>query len=820
MQPHAKARSSSSWDSSCCHATLIGAPTCGVVANISPSGAASCDAAAAEVRYDAARAAATGSNSGYCDPVNDTTGTWGRTEVGLSASTSCPGSAGGRLHRSCTETGWAPEDQVITRFCGPPSACDVCECYDCGTGSPGNRPCGGAVGEVSASTDIDHFVDCSNRKLVVAPETTFPARMTRLFIPGNPWLSELPETMLGNAIQRSRHGALKSVYLQNVKSATSVPFGTYYFGALVKIDMADLQAVTNMRDRQFVTGLPVLATLIISSFNLLRSLGRSIAGSSSLRSLEIGGCQLLTLQEYNLQDTDLRDFKLIANTAVTLIPAGFFAYSPGLTTVNIEFNRQLTTLPVPLFSAPLSTNGQRTITVQGTNILMRGGTFDGTNGAKRITLKSQQLGPGTRKLQIDDLTFANAGAVGTLDVEGFDLGSATASTFAGFSALGTLIVGKSGARSPQAVDPGAFLLPGLHTVDLRYVQVSDIPARTFGQASLQTARLRCVRGVRTLHQELFSSANANLERISISEMPDLADVQPFFLRDIPKLEAVSLSHNPALEELKTNTFDGAFLGTSGQVRVELIGAALKSISRRTFNFDAHGISGGAVVILGSTSDSALSSCCGYHWLSSDPHFITTNLRCVNTAGNAVEFGAGVVALSDRSCCNAEKPAMAQFRSAAENQSITSFGLLTDELQAKVRELCTGASWFKDSATDRWVREGVPDADTMPARVVTQMYTRYAGSTTGDVCRNSSAAGARGGCPLGTRAEADGGLEVLDCEPWKHDQRPGWLTQHFVGDRVRQLRHHFGPFLTYFSTCSIIPRASCDLPCLVPMLIGC
>ena len=781
---------------------------------MSPSGADSCNPAAAEGRYDAAEAAATASNQGYCDPVDDSTGTWNSTSVGDTAYIDCPGQAGGhRLSRRCTAAGWEQEHEVNIAACLSPEACEVCECYDCGTGSPNNRPCGGAVGAVSASTEIDHFVDCSNRKLVVAPHTTFPPRMTRLFIPGNPWLKDLPESMFGNANQLSRHDALKSVYMQSIYNATSVPFGTYYFRSLVKIDMADFKAVATMRDRQFVNGLPVLATLIIASFNKLRTLGRSIAGSSTLRSLEIGGCPLLTLQEYNLQNTDLHDFKLIANTAVTSIPAGFFAYSPGLTTVNIEFNRQLTTLPQPLFSTPLSTNGQRTITVQGTDVMIRSGTFRGTNGAKRITLKSQQLGPGTRQLQIEDFAFDNSGAVGTLDVEGFDLGQATASTFVGFSALRTLIVGKSVAQTPRAVDPGAFLLPGLQTVDLRYIQVSDIPARTFGQASLQTTRLRCVRGVRTLHQELFSSANANLERISISEMPDLADVQPFFLRDIPKLESVSLSHNPALEELKTNTFDGAFLGTSGQVRVELIGAALKNISRRTFNFDAHGISGGAVVILGSTSVSALSSCCGYHWLASDPHFITTDLRCVNTAGSAVDFVAGVVALSDRSCCNAEKLTMAQFRSAAENQSITSFGLLTPELQVKVQELCTNASWFKDADTHRWERGASSEgADTMPAYVITQMYTRVryelrsAGSTTGDVCRNSSAGG-RGGCPPGTRAEAEGGLEVLDCEPWKHDQRPGWLTQHFVGDRVRQLRH----ILDFFSR-SIIPRASCDLPC--------
>ena len=264
-------------------------------------------------------------------------------------------------------------------------------------------------------------------------------------------------------------------------------------------------------------------------------------------------------------------------------------------------------------------------------------------------------------------------------------------------------------------------------------------------------------------------------------MPDLVDVQPFFLRDIPKLEWVSLSHNPVLEELKTNTFDGAFLGTRGQVRVELIGGALKNISRRTFNFDEHGISSSAVVILGSGSDSALSRCSSYHWLGSDPHFITTNLKCYDTDSNPVALGAGIAALSDRSWCNTEKATMATFRSTAENRNITSFGLLDATLRAKVQQLCTNASWALNSVTGRWERAASSDADTMPADVLTRMYTR---NKTGEFC-SASSAGGRGGCPPGTRDEADGALEILDCEPWKHDQRPGWLTQHVIGDRACQ-----------------------------------
>ena len=323
---------------------------------------------------------------------------------------------------------------------------------------------------------------------------------------------------------------------------------------------------------------------------------------------------------------------------------------------------------------------------------------------------------------------------------------------------------------------------GLKTLDIRYNHAAGIPAGTLNSSTLRAVRIRCVSGVQTLLRGLFSSSNRDLERVSITEMPDLSEIQASLFRGPPRLKSVAMSHNPILHELKTNTFDGAFLNTRGQTRVDLLGSAFTKISRRAFNFDAHGISNLAVVNIGSATcdacdaecrlDNSLSSCCGYHWLSTNGHFLTSSLRC-----NGTDFGTGVANLGAVSCCNSYKTTVASFQRSAEDVQVTSFGLLqANTTQLQVQALCTNASWELNNSTGRWVRDASDTTDTAPASVLTQVYAGLV-STGNDTCVDAAA------CPEGYRSEPDGSLELLDCEPWTHALRPStYATEHFVGDR--------------------------------------
>ena len=530
--------------------------------------------------------------------------------------------------------------------------------------------------------------------------------------------------------------------------------------------------------------LPALAKLIVYSFDALTTWNQAFSGcshgcSSPIRTLVIGNCPILQLDPSDLKDAvGLTSYKLVANSGVTQIPTLYFQHTLDLENVEIVFNRQLGTLPSPLFPNGLTDTATRTITLQAIQGLdsLAADTFSSIGRVERLTIH------GESRLSISQSAFANiGGTITTLDIAGLSLADVTPSTFAG-ATVTNLVIGKVSqtGRSARLTQLDSIkTIPGLQSLDVRYNHAGGGLSGELDSPTLQTVRMRCVSGVRMLVRGLFTASNRDLERVSFTEMPDLDEVQSSFFRGPPILRSVEMSHNPSWRELGTNTFDGAFLSTAGQVRVDLLGSAFRTISRRTFNFDANGISGNAVINLGSANNSWLSSCCGYHWLESDAHFITASLTCDSTP-----FDRGRANLTSVSCCNHHKAAMRSMVSSSEDLFVVGYGVLNTTLRSQLQDLCVNAAWHLDGTVGRWVRNAsaaqAPTAsDTAPSFRVTQMYTGLLPPPGANTCVNATV-----GCPEGYLAELDGKLAVLDCEPWKHEVQPSsYLTQHFIGDRA-------------------------------------
>lgn len=148
--------------------------------------------------YDALvaiRNGVTKTGAGGCPSLTDELGTWPEALPGASSAIKCPGSATDSIFRLCSAAGrWQDVQTVDTSACQAPTACDVCDCYDCGSNG---RGCGAAVGLQTSSRGLEHFVDCAHKSLVVLP-VNFPSNTSRIDLQGNTMVQRYsPNTFLG-----------------------------------------------------------------------------------------------------------------------------------------------------------------------------------------------------------------------------------------------------------------------------------------------------------------------------------------------------------------------------------------------------------------------------------------------------------------------------------------------------------------------------------------------------------------------------------------------------------------------------------------------
>ena len=408
-----------------------------------------CDAATANAVYAEAFGNATTPRGNQCLDTSGPAGVWPATSVDSTAVISCPGTSTGTMSRQCSMAGWVDEREIDRTSCTAPDACDVCKCSGCG-GDTG-IPCGGSVGLANAESDAEFFVDCSVRQLVVAP-SALPSNTTKLNMAGNPWLTAWPASMFSSA------GSLRTMYVQGLLVVPMLPFhAANMMGRLHQIDLADLHAVAAFQQGEFVRALPALRSLVFHSFNQLAAFNRPFVDEESLptateatalNKLEIGNCPRLVLADTDLDGAKyLTEYKLVASSGITSIPARYFRQQRLLRTVEISFNRLLRTLPAPLFASGLLPTAKRMITLQtveGLHNLARG-TFANIGDTEKLIIKSGGAG-----LTIDDMTFeAINGTLATLETEGFAFVSAGRGTFAGASITNLVVAKANRSHSPD-----------------------------------------------------------------------------------------------------------------------------------------------------------------------------------------------------------------------------------------------------------------------------------------------------------------------------------------------------------------------------------
>jgi hypothetical protein len=139
-------------------------------------------------RYEAIASVINGttkSATGGCAALSDDLGEWADTPAGTIATHFCPGTTE-QFSRACHTNGtWESFALVDTSTCTAPTACDVCNCYNCGGFN--QRLCGAAVGLQTSTRGSEFFADCAHANLIVAPRD-YPLNTTRIDLQGNTML--------------------------------------------------------------------------------------------------------------------------------------------------------------------------------------------------------------------------------------------------------------------------------------------------------------------------------------------------------------------------------------------------------------------------------------------------------------------------------------------------------------------------------------------------------------------------------------------------------------------------------------------------------
>eukprot|EP00037_Helgoeca_nana_P030463 m.376491 g.376491 ORF g.376491 m.376491 type:complete len:1539 (-) comp28194_c0_seq1:146-4762(-) len=733
--------------------------------------------------YDALvaiRNGVTKTGAGGCPSLTDELGTWPEALPGASSAIKCPGSATDSIFRLCSAAGrWQDVQTVDTSACQAPTACDVCDCYDCGSNG---RGCGAAVGLQTSSRGLEHFVDCAHKSLVVLP-VNFPSNTSRIDLQGNTMVQRYsPNTFLGAT-------RVWRIYVQGLLRLTSVVNLFDDLTSLEVFDSADLPLVDSLP----VLNSPVLETLILHFWNLGAGVGSPFRTCPGVRAIEVSNCpNFRPDSNFLAHTTGVASITFVGNRNMELITDGMFnGAQASLTSIKLRYNHALASLPHGMLAR---TDGLPLLSVEiDENAALRsigGGTFRGMNGVSTFVLESSN----------DDFTveagaFDGAGPIHTLTIEGIDLANTIGTAFRGLSGVLFLnLIGLRGGDFTGAApmlddDPFQNHITAVHKISMEQVKVSSLSPRLFqGLAFLVEVDLRCV-PLLSLNRSLFSAANTNLKSFTAIEMPTLSTIDPYMFADVPSLEAIDLSSNPSLVELGPNVFDGAFAQSAvARPRVLLSDSNLQTISKRAFNFDSTGIASKAVITVGTRDGlSGLLTCCGYEWLLIDRHFATLDLQCLNTGG-----GAGTVRLASDiatlHCCfgSAEVDALQTLRTFTRNPNYTSFPSLPVAAQVNVTRLCANADWITaDGNVDRACGAACT-TDTSVRSALSQVL--QPGATT--------CAGAETTCPSGYRIELAGPLHVLECEPWKHRASPDYETRHFVGELVCE-------------KCGVLGCAQCD-----------